>query len=119
MQPDFEAHDGFVEIQLPLSYDRLVTFPAEIRAHLNATRALLYNFELVQAVGVDPFIVAQRVEGFVRAGIRVAILASEPAWFGVGRQVVIIARAEPEQAAVFTDRALAIMWLLGESPSAD
>ncbi|MGE3076445.1 MAG: hypothetical protein AB7N24_11235 [Dehalococcoidia bacterium] len=119
MQPGFEAHDGFVEIRLPLSYDRLVTIPPDIQEHLNAAKALLYNFEGVEAVGVDPFIVASRVEGFVASGIRVAILASEPAWFGIGRQVVLIARAEPEQAAVFTDRTLAVMWLLNRSPAAD
>ncbi|MGE0600771.1 MAG: hypothetical protein AB7J35_04585 [Dehalococcoidia bacterium] len=119
MQPGFEAHDGFVEIQLPLSYDRLVTFPPAILDHLYATGALLYNFEAVEAVRVDPFIVASRVEAFIKSGIRVAMLASEPAWFGVGRQIVLLARAEPEQAAAFTERDLAVMWLLNQSPAAD
>ena len=119
MQPGFEAHEGFVEIQLPLSYDRLVSFPTEIREHLDATRALLYNFDAVEAVRVDPFAVAARVEELNAQGIRVAIYASETAWFGVGRQIVLMAGAERNEAAVFTDRELAVMWLLNNSPLAD
>ncbi len=119
MQPAFEAHDGFVEIQLPLTYDRLVTFPPQILEHLSTTRALLYNFEGVEAVAVDPYIVGARVRDFIDRGIRVAIFASAVAWFGVGRQIVLIAAAEPNQAAAFTDRDLALAWLLNESPFAD
>jgi hypothetical protein len=119
MQPVFEAHDGFVEIQLPLTYNRLVTFPPQIFEHLTATRALLYNFEGVEAVAVDPYMVGARVRNFIDEGIRVAILASAPAWFGVGRQIVLIADADTNEAAAFTDRELAVSWLLNRSPVAD
>jgi len=75
------------------------------------SQRILFNFDDVTEFSYDPFALGLAMARLA-GNLRLAICSSNPALFGVGRQIAQYSGVEGEAMAVFTDRIEALGWLL-------
>lgn len=112
----FVAHGGFVELELFGTLNQLEQLSDNEWSQLRSLGAVLYNYDGVEQIVYDPWVMAQATKRLAAGGIRIAAYAARPAWFGVNRQLLQIAELGEEQAGLFRDRAEAVAWLQFGSP---
>lgn len=112
MPYDFFLRGGYVEIHLfgVLGAQPETLLPEEWEMFF-ATKAVLYDYSDVEAIEFDPHTIAYNLSRNVRRGIRVAAVSSNPAWYGVNRQIDQLSEANPNAARLFHSRDEAVAWL--------
>ncbi len=87
--------------------------PEEIEA-LRQLKRLLFDFSAVTNFGFDPLSLGSGIKRLSDFGLALAIVSTNPLYFGIGRQIALYSGVEGDGIAVFVDRPSALMWLLGE-----
>lgn len=85
----------------------------EILAALEASGRMVIEFAGVESFDFDPIALGATMAYFAQRGLRVAVVAANPVYYGIGRQVALSSGVEGSSVAVFTDAAAALEWLLG------
>lgn len=114
MPYEFRVHGWFVEFRL---FGVLGPSPEPITREewelVLAMKAVLYNYDDVEGINYDPYLIAENLKRNLARGIRTAAVSSVQAWFGVNRQLQQLSDAEPDMARLFATREAAVEWLLG------
>ena len=108
----FQVRPGFVELELFGELREMEPFTPEEWRTINALRAILYNYDEVDAIGYNPWDMSASAKKAAERGIRLAAFAAKPAWFGVNRQMAQMSEAGEGSVRVFRERAEAVTWLL-------
>jgi hypothetical protein len=103
---------GFLEFQVTGVLQRGDPLGPDVVAALRKTTKVLFDFEEVEDVKFDPTMARGPIERAVLLGYQIAIVAANPAWFGVGRQIASFSGVGDEKLRVFKDRPTAVAWLL-------
>lgn len=82
-------------------------------AAIGRAGCVLFDFSDIDSFGFDAEQLGQAMKRLAAQGIRLAVLSTNPLFFGIGRQVALYSGLEGEAIAVFDQRAAALGWLLG------
>lgn len=107
----FVEFPGFVELELSGVLEALEHLTSDEWASIRDRGALLYNYDRVEDIRYDPWVMSRELRRTAASGLRIAAYASSPAWYGVNRQLFQFAGTDDARVRLFRDRADAVRWL--------
>lgn len=121
MAQEFEVRDGYVAITFSGAVDRETVRGAlegreDVLRSLARDRKVLFDFSGVSSFTFDPYQLGEAMRRVAGDGLRLAIVSSNPEYFGVARQIAQFSGVEGAAIAVFRGQLEARDWLnaLGE-----
>ena len=101
-------HEDYLEVRL----EGLIESAVALSELASAGDHVLVDYADVTEVRADSYQLAEQARRAEQAGIKVAVYAPRPAWFGLNRQALQLGLVdEGVSVSVFTDREEARRWL--------